>query len=174
MQPADIVILAVIAYSTWCGLRRGLVREAFALAGWVLGILMAIRSHENIAPALAPLIDTPSLRLAAAFLLVCLGVVFLVWCLGHVLRSLLKALAMGPADRLMGAGFGAARGALIVVVIVGVLHPWVKDDPWWREAALPSAVYPYFPVVRQWTQEVREEAKHLPAIHVPKASPDHH
>lgn len=174
MQPADIVILVVMAFSTWRGLCRGLVREAVALAGWVLGILMAIRSHETVAPALAPLIATPSLRLAAAFLLVCLGVVFVVWCLGQILRTLLKALAMGPADRLLGAGFGAARGALIVVVVVGVLQPWVKDDPWWREAALPAAIFPYFPVVRHWTQEASAEARRLPAIHVPKASPDHH
>ena len=42
MHPADIFILAVIAFSIWKGFRRGLVREAIALLGWVAGIVVAL------------------------------------------------------------------------------------------------------------------------------------
>ena len=99
MHPADIFILAVIAFSIWKGFRRGLVREAIALLGWVAGIVVALNSYESLAPLLAAQIQTPSLRLAAAFLLICLGIVAVMFMVGQVLCSLLSALALGQIGR---------------------------------------------------------------------------
>ncbi|RZU48184.1 membrane protein required for colicin V production [Fluviicoccus keumensis] len=173
MHPADILILAVVAFSIWKGFRRGLVREAIALAGWIIGLIMAVNSYQRVAPALAPFIETPSLRMAAAFVLICLSVVTVVFLIGQLVRSLLSALAMGPADHLMGGLFGLARGVLIVLLSVGLVSRFFQNDPWWREAELPRAALPYVPEALSLTDKLKAEMKHLPKIQIQTANPDH-
>ena len=162
MPVADIVILVVIAFSMWKGFSRGLVREALALIGWLVGLVLAINGYEEVARMLAPFIQTPSLQKAAAFLLLCLSMVLLSYMAALVLQQLLKALALNWADRLMGCGFGAARGLLIVLLAVGLLAPFVKEDAWWQEADFPKALVPYVPIAHQLTDELKQQIHHLP------------
>ena len=173
MHPADILILAVVAFSVWRGFRRGLVREAIALLGWVIGIIVAVNIYQALAPLLAPYIETPSLRMAAAFLLICLGIVTLTFLIGQLLRSALSALALGPAYHLLGSLFGLARGALIVVLCVGVLSRFFQHDRWWQEAELPRSAMPYVPAALSITDKVKAQMTHLPKIRIQTANPDH-
>ncbi len=173
MHPADIFILAVVAFSIWKGFRRGLVREAIALFGWVAGIILAVNGYEALAPVFEPFIATPSLRLATAFLAICLGVVVTTFLIGQLIRGMMSALAIGPTDHLFGGLFGLARGALIVVLAVGVLGRFFQKDPWWQEAALPAAVMPYAPAALSFTEQVRAQVKNLPRIQIQTAKPDH-
>ncbi len=173
MHPADIFILAVIAFSIWKGFRRGLVREAVALLGWVAGILFAMAGYASLAPALEPWIATPSLRMAAAFLIICLSVVAVAFMVGAMLRGMLSALAMGPADHVLGGCFGLARGALIVVLLVGLLARFFSHDPWWRAAEIPKAALPYAPAALSLTDKVRAQVRQIPQIPIQTANPDH-
>lgn len=162
MPLADIVILAVIALSLWKGFTRGLVREAFALIGWILGLIVAINGYAQLAPLLDPLIKTPSLQQAVAFLLLCLSMVAISYALAQLLHALLKTLALGPADKLMGAFFGAARGLLIVLLAIGLFARFFQQDAWWQEASFPKALLPYVPVAQQVTDEIKQQIHHLP------------
>ena len=172
MPLADVIILAVIALSLWKGFTRGLVRAALALMGWVLGLIVAINGYESFAAVLAPIITTPSLQKAVAFLVLCLSMVLLSYAIALVLHSLLKALALGPADKLMGAGFGAARGLLIVLLAINLMAPFLKNDAWWQEATFPNALLPFTPLAQQVTDEVKKQVHHLPkaTIVIPKSS----
>ncbi|MBP8111123.1 MAG: hypothetical protein RJA86_579 [Pseudomonadota bacterium] len=172
MPIADLVILAVIALSLWKGFTRGLVRESLALMGWVMGFIVAINGYQSFAHVLAPLIKTPSLQKAVAFLVLCLSMVLLSYLIALVLHSLLKALALNPVDKLMGAGFGAARGLLIVLLVINLLAPFLKNDAWWQEATFPNALLPYVPVAQQFTDEVKKQVHQLPKtpIIIPKSS----
>ena len=67
MHPADGVILAIIAISILFGVFRGLVREAFSLAGWVAAYVVARNFSAPFEHFLEAYIDTPSLRLLAAW-----------------------------------------------------------------------------------------------------------
>ncbi|MBK6757590.1 MAG: CvpA family protein [Moraxellaceae bacterium] len=55
MPVADLVILVILALSIWRGFARGLVREGLALAGWVIGLIVAINGYQSFAAVLAPL-----------------------------------------------------------------------------------------------------------------------
>jgi membrane protein required for colicin V production len=162
MPLADIVILAVIALSLWKGFSRGLVREALALIGWIVGLIVAINGYAGLAPQLAPLITTPSLQQAVAFLLLCLSMVLLSYAIAQILHTLLKTLALGPADKLMGACFGAARGVLIILLAIGLFARFFQNDAWWQAATFPKALLPYVPVAQHLTDEVKQQIHHLP------------
>jgi len=162
MPVADIVILVLLAWSIWRGFSRGLVREGLALAGWVIGLIVAINGYEGFARVIAPIITTPSLQKAIAFLVLCLSMVVLSTLIAWVLSEILKTLALRPVDKLAGAGFGLARGLLIVLLAIGLIEPFVHKDAWWQEATFTNALLPYVPVAHHVTDEIKKQVHQLP------------
>ena len=63
----DYAILGIIFLSAGISLIRGFVREAFSLAIWVLALWVAWTFFRDMAPLVAPWIDTPSVQLGLAF-----------------------------------------------------------------------------------------------------------
>ncbi len=173
MPLADILILGLLAISIWKGFSRGIIREGLALAGWVVGLIVAINGYQSFAVTLQPFISTPSLQKAVAFLVLCLSMVILSTLIALVLAELLKALALRPVDKLAGAGFGLARGLLIVLLAIGLHAPFVQDDAWWQEASMPKALLPYVPVAHLVTDEIKKQVHHLPQtkIQIPTRQP---
>jgi len=58
---------------------------------------------------------------------------------------------LSGTDRFLGMAFGAARGALLVVVAIGLisLGP-VQQDTWWQE----SRLIPQFLLVADWSKNL--------------------
>lgn len=138
MHPADIVILVVLAASVLLGVFRGFVREAFSLAGWFAAYLVARLYYVDVDVWLQSSISTPSLRLVLAWGGLFFSTLFLAIILGYLLSRLLSAAGVSWLDRLMGASFGLARGALLVLAVLVLMAPFASRDPWWFEAKLPS------------------------------------
>lgn len=138
---ADWVILGILGVSVLVSLFRGFVREAFSLATWVVAGFFAFRFSEPVAARLENWIETPSIQLIAAFLVVFIGILVVGSLLGVLVGQMVKHSGLSGTDRLLGALFGLARGVAIVVigVILAGLTPF-PEDPWWDE----SALLPYF------------------------------
>lgn len=137
MTAFDYAVLTIIAASALLGLWRGVVSEILALAAWVVAFVVARAVGADVANWLAGQIAEPGMRLAAAYVLVFVGVL-LVFAIARMLISLMvKAVGLGLLDRLLGAGFGILRGALVVfaVVLVAGMTPLPKAA-WWRDAML--------------------------------------
>ena len=137
MTAFDYAVLAVIAASVLLGLWRGVVSEILALAAWVAAFFVARAEAAGVANMLAQQIAEPGMRLAAAYVLIFVGVL-LVFTLARMLISLmLKAAGLGLLDRLLGAAFGVLRGILVVLmaVLVAGMTPLPKADGW-RDAVL--------------------------------------
>ena len=137
----DFVIVGIIALSAVISLVRGFVREAASLAGWIVAVWLSITYMDDVALYLQPYITVPSLRMAAAFATVFIGVLvasgFVVFIIGVVIDKT----DMSGTDRVLGVVFGLARGVAIVGVVVALagLTP-VPQDPWWRQ----SVTLPHF------------------------------
>jgi membrane protein required for colicin V production len=133
----DYVVLGIVAASALLGLWRGVVSEVLALVAWVVAFVAARTWGEAAGAYFADVVAEPSLRYAAGFVAILLGVLVTFWVARLVLSLLLKAAGLGLVDRLLGAGFGVVRGVLIV--LVGVLVAGMTALPksqWWREAWL--------------------------------------
>jgi membrane protein required for colicin V production len=81
-------------------------------------------------------IPTPELRVAAAFVAVFAGSLVVTSLLGLLLSKIVNAAGLGGLDRLLGAFFGAARGALIVlaaVLLAGLTS--APRQPFWTDSA---------------------------------------
>jgi membrane protein required for colicin V production len=108
-----------------------------ALVAWVAAFLAAREWAGWAGGNFAGMVAEPALRYAAGFVAVMAGVLVL-FALGRWLLSLLlKAVGLGPVDRLLGAVFGLARGALIVLAVVLVAGMTALPKlRWWQEARL--------------------------------------
>jgi membrane protein required for colicin V production len=137
MNWVDYAVFGVILISALAGWGRGLIREVISLGVWIVAGVVAWLFHAEVAELLVPYLSQPSVRLVAAFV----GLVMLTLILGAVLGAILSALVnragLAGIDRILGLGFGAARGVVIVAMAVylAALTP-VKEDSWWQESTL--------------------------------------
>ena len=145
----DWAIIAIIVVSALISLTRGFVKEALSLVTWILAGLVAWLFGGALAELLAPYIDTPSLRVIAACSILFILTLLLGGLINYLIGQLVIATGLSGTDRFLGMVFGAARGGLLVVVIVGLLSlAPVDGDTWWRE----SVLIPHFLLVADWSK----------------------
>ena len=133
----DLAVLGVIGVSVLLGVLRGLVKEVFSIAGWLLAFFLARRFAQSVALLLPAALQPVELRLAVAFSLVVVLTVLVCWVGALLVAEVMKATGLGPMDRTLGAVFGLARGALVVVVAVLVAGlTALPASPGWRNAWL--------------------------------------
>ena len=122
MNWLDIVILVAMALATVAGLGIGIIRAALSLAGLVLGVVLA--GHYYI--PFSQLLDTflqSNVAKVLAFAIILIAVMVAVAFLAIFLRRGASAIKLGWVDRLGGAVFGLAMGAIFCG---GLLALWVK------------------------------------------------
>lgn len=135
MTVFDYVFLGILALSAAVGLWRGLVSEIIALLAWVLALGAGWLYSGQVATMLVGVIVEPVWRQVAAFALLFVGVLLIAAVLRFLLRELLRAAGLGPADRFFGTLFGLARGVAIAIVLVlfgGLVG--MAAEPWWTNA----------------------------------------
>ena len=159
----DYAVLGVCAVSMALGAWRGLVREVISILGWVIAFLAANLFAGPLGPAMPDAIPSPELKLAAAYVAVFAGALIVASLAGLLLSRIMRAVGLGGVDRLLGAGFGAARAALVVLaaaLLAGLTsaprQPYWRDSacaPWLTQAAL--ALKPLLPPA--FTERLRYE-----------------
>src|SRR5882724_4727709 len=118
MTSFDYAVIALVGLSLLIGLLRGAVKEVFSLAGWVVAILLANRFAAELALLMKPMLDNPPLAMISAYILIVLGCLLVATLLKLAASELIKAVGLGAVDRLLGVLVGAARGVLIVLILV--------------------------------------------------------
>lgn len=137
----DYAIFAVIVLSALLSLFRGFLREALSVLGWVVAIWLAFTYSDRIEVFLENQISVPSLRQAAAFAIIFVVVLLLTAIVNFVIGRLIESTGLSGTDRMLGMVFGAARGAIIIGVLVLLAGlTALPRDPWWRQ----SVFVPHF------------------------------
>lgn len=133
----DWLLIAILVYSTVAAFLRGFFRELFSLVGLIAGILLASWNYPTLAERLFNWLGI-SLILAdiAAFLLIVLTVMILCGLTGRLLSTTARTIGLGLIDRLLGAGFGLARGFLLGVTLMMAGAAFVPQSPWLRQSQL--------------------------------------
>jgi membrane protein required for colicin V production len=140
MNPLDWLLIALLAYSVVKAFLQGFFREAFALGGLVIGLLLASWGYESAALHLNGLIASPPIAQFVAFLSI-LAITMVVFSIaGKLLRKTASAIGLGLLDRLGGAVFGFVRGCLLGVALLMAFTAFLPTAPWIRN----SKMAPYF------------------------------
>jgi len=148
---ADMAIVVVVLISTFIGLVRGFVREAFSLAVWILAFWVSWTFFREAAVRLEPAISTPSVRLGLAFAGLMIASLTVGGLVNYLLIRLVQKTGLSGSDRFIGMIFGAARGVLVVALLVWLagLTP-LPADPWWQE----SRFIPWFQELALWLKDL--------------------
>ena len=121
MTGFDIAVLILVGLGAITGFMRGFVQEVFALAAWVLALVAIHLLHTPLSASLGRYVGTPSGASVLAFALLLLVPYAIVKLLAGRLGSASRNSVLGPIDRLIGFGFGAIKGMVIVVLAFSVL-----------------------------------------------------
>lgn len=141
MSMLDILVLLVLILTVVRGLMRGMIDTLFSLAAWIMAFVLGKWGALMVAPLLPAGIANPAIRYFAGFAVVFLVVLISVLLLGHALSSLVKAVGLGSADRMLGGVVGLAKGLVILVgltLAIGLTS--LPRTDFWRQAALSGSL----------------------------------
>lgn len=123
MNYIDLILGVALAWSTYNGFKKGLVSQAGALIGLLLGVWGAIKFSDLTKAWLESKFEiTSQYTSLIAFVVTFIGIVIVVNILAKVLSKTLEALALGGFDKLLGAAFGLLKSALIISIVIFILN----------------------------------------------------
>jgi membrane protein required for colicin V production len=159
MNHADWVIVSIVSISGLISLWRGFVREALSLVIWLSALSIALFFSDTLSAYLINLVETPSLRKVATFLILFIATLIVGGLVSYILSALVKMTGLTGTDRLLGMVFGVARGLLLVLALLILVPPIVpiNQDAWWQE----SMLIPQFLLMQDWAINMVNDIKSL-------------
>lgn len=124
----DWVVVAVVSVSALYGLSRGFAREITSFLGWVGAFVLANILALPVANTMTDLINDSSIRYITAWGGVFIAVLFFFGSAGKWLSDQLRQPGLNFGNRLLGAGFGTARGVIIAAAMTLLLKALVPDS----------------------------------------------
>ena len=119
MNYFDLILVLPIIYGVYKGFRRGLVLEFTSLLALVLGIYGASIFSKMTFEYLSNWLDIESSYLSvASYAITFISIVIIVSLGGKLLTLLLKMVALGFINRMMGAIFGGIKVLLILSIFI--------------------------------------------------------
>ncbi len=132
----DIVILIITVLSSVFGLWRGLIKEVLSLLTWIAALLVSRVYSEPLAGLMTGVIENDGIRYVSAFAILFVIVMMFGTFLNFLMSKFLNVTGLKSADRLLGAGFGVARGVIIVLVIMFITSMFVSETELWQQSQL--------------------------------------
>ena len=135
MVALDWIFATVLLLSVLLGAWRGLVFEVLSVLSWVVAFVLAQWLALDVARYLPMGGSSDMVRYGAGFLLVFIATVVLGGLLAALLKKLMSSVGLRPVDRVLGAGFGALRGVLLLLLatVLAAMTPF-KSSPAWHES----------------------------------------
>ena len=118
----DVIVLILVVLGAFGGLARGFVGEIVSLLAWIAGIVAVRLFYAPGKVIAAKLTGTEAGGAILAFAVLFLIAFILVRVIGGSLSNGTKSSVIGPIDRLLGLGFGAAKGVLGAVLLFLLLN----------------------------------------------------
>jgi len=143
----DISIIVVIAISIIASFFRGLLREVVSLFAWLAAVLLGLKFAEPLGKELGEHIASPMIRYVIGFAIIFIAVLVLGLIVNVIIKFLVEKTGISLFDRLLGVAFGAARGIVLVAVVLMFLNVSpMRDNRWLKE----SQIAPMFKPIVTW------------------------
>ncbi|MBU1255045.1 MAG: CvpA family protein [Alphaproteobacteria bacterium] len=141
MTGFDWIVLGIVGLAAVGGFMRGFVQEVFSLVAWTLAVLAIRFLHKPLTAALADYAGPDISTAVLAFALLLLIPYAAMKVIASNVSGVSRGAVLGPIDRVLGFGFGALKGAVIVVIafsllVLGYDSVWgFKGRPDWISGA---------------------------------------
>ena len=148
----DLTIVLIIVGSTGISLWRGFGREALSLLNFFMAFTIARLFSPQLSGLLMGSIENDSIRNVVAFVGLVIISLFVGGLITRLVSRLIQFSSLEVMDRILGAFFGAARGILIVLVVVGSVNwgGWFERTKTWESSNfLPTVLE-----VEMWSRQL--------------------
>ena len=122
MDWLDIVIIVLIAVPAFLGLKAGIIKALFTVAGVIIGVVLAGHFSDSLGGILT-FISDPGIAKVVAFAIILIGVMIVATVLAILVKWAVSAVLLGWVNRLGGAFLGLILG---FVFCGAALTMWVK------------------------------------------------
>jgi len=123
MNYIDLIIAILLVWGIFVGFKNGLIIEVASLAALLLGIFGAIHFSDLTANFLVTSLNVTTQYInLIAFAVTFVGIVIVVHLLAKMIDKLVKAVALGFVNRLLGMVFGLIKYAFIISIILVIIN----------------------------------------------------
>ncbi len=123
MNYIDLIIAIPLVWGVFVGFKNGLIIEVASLAALLLGIFGAIHFSDLTANFLVTNLNITTQYInLIAFAVTFVGIVIVVHLLAKMIDKLVKAVALGFVNRLLGMVFGLIKYAFIISIILVIIN----------------------------------------------------
>ncbi len=112
----DLIVTAVLVISVIFAFYRGLLREMLGITSWILAGLGAIWSYEPYLKFFTNRVEKVQVWTITATITTALLVLVIMTLVNSYITGKLRKSSLSGLDRLLGAGFGVLRAALLIVL----------------------------------------------------------
>ncbi len=123
----DIFIIAIVAASFLYGFFKGIISELFAIAGLIIGFLVAMKYSLIIQPYMLRFVKGEGAALCLAFLLLFLCTAAALIVVGILFKKAIKFIRLSWLDRLVGGLVGLIKGIVVAGLISLLIITFVPE-----------------------------------------------
>lgn len=135
MPVLDWIFLAVLLLSMLLGAWRGLVFEVLSVLSWIAAFVLAQWLGPDVGQRLPMGGAAEAIRYVAGFLVVFVATVFAGGLIAWLVKQLVQAVGLRPADRALGAVFGLVRGVILLLAATVVMEMTpLQSSEWWQQS----------------------------------------
>ncbi len=146
MSWLDIVLIVVIVFSTFLGLRTGIIKAVLSLAGVIVGVILAGRYYVLLASQL-PFITSEEVAKIVAFAIILIGVMVVAVVLASLLKWAASVMMLGWVNHLGGAVFGLVLGAILCGALLAIWVKWLGVSSTITESIVAAILVDKFPLI---------------------------
>ncbi len=146
MHWLDIVITVVLIIAIIFGMRTGIIKAVLSLAGLIIGVILAGRYYGPLSEQLT-FIPQAGVAKIVAFAIILIGVMVIAGVLASLLKWAASVVMLGWVNRLGGALFGLALGAIFCGALLATWIKFLGIAGAIVESTLARILLDYFPVV---------------------------
>jgi membrane protein required for colicin V production len=137
MVAVDYLIIAIVVLSAIVGLIRGFLREAIAVATWIIAIWGAWAFAGTVEPYLGGALANSPFRPWAARVIVFVLLLLAGSAIGAIVSHFVRLSIFSGTDRFLGLLFGLLRGVVILgAFVIAVQALRLDQEPAWQQSRL--------------------------------------
>lgn len=162
----DILVIVLIGGAALFGIVRGFVTEILSLLAWVAAVVTLRLFHTPVSTALGKLTGTETGGAILSFVLLFVVTFFLFKLVASEFGKRTRESVVGPIDRALGFGFGAAKGLIVAslgFLLINLFFDLVwganEPKPEWLRA---SRTYPLLTLSSKAVTDYIDERRKAP------------
>ena len=154
---ADLIVMAVVVVSVIFAFYRGLLRELLGITGWILAGFGAAYSYDPLVKFFTGRVEKVQVCAMVSSVLVALLILIVMTLINAYVAGKLRKSALSGLDRLLGAGFGVLRAALLIVLAWIFMRQMMFNDEKINQMKKENVFIPYMTEGANWMEKLLPE-----------------